>query len=177
MSELVERYEGPLFRYLLRMVGEVPLAEDLFQETFLRLHRYRARFRRGAHLKPYLYRIAANVARDAISARHSRPKRLSLNGGRGAAPLGETLPGRSPDPRAAGEAGELRFQVRAAMAALPDVEREVVHLRVFDNLTFHEIAHATGVPVSTAKSRMVYAIRRLRPVLERYLSGGPEGGN
>ncbi|MHC5053967.1 MAG: RNA polymerase sigma factor [Planctomycetota bacterium] len=171
MAELVGRYERPLFHFLLRMVGDAGLAEDLFQETFLRLHRYRSAFDPGRPLRPYVYRIAGNAAREAITRKGSRPNVASLNGDTSAGPLREQLPGDAPDPEEAGEGEEMKRKVRAAVQALPPDEREVVHLRVFDGLKFRQIAMATGVPLTTAKSRMVYAIRRLRPVLEAYLRG------
>jgi RNA polymerase sigma-70 factor (ECF subfamily) len=171
MAELVGRYERPLFHFLLRIVGEAGLAEDLFQETFLRLHRYRSAYEAGSPLKPYVFRIAVNAAREVLKRKGSRPKVASLNGDSNASPLREQLPGRSPDPTEAGEGDEMKGKVRAAVAALPPDERQVVHLRVFEGLKFREIAEATGVPLATAKSRMLYAIRRLRPVLEAYIRG------
>ena len=74
----------------------------------------------------------------------------------------------SPNPGPSTQVGgdEIRHKVRAAVDALPELEREVVVLRVFEGLTFPEIAQVTGAKLSTAKSRMVYALRKLRPVLE-----------
>ena len=170
MTQLVGRFERPLFRFLLHLVGDAHLAEDLFQETFLRLYRARTSYRAGEPLKPYLYRIALNVVRD------SRAKRVigktSLDGSQagGDGPvLRDCVPSDSPEPRDDLQRAELRAKVRGAVAALPDAEREVVILRMFEHLSFAEIAKATDVPVPTAKSRMLYALRRLRPVLEGYV--------
>ena len=179
MTQLIGRYERPLYRFLLRISGDAHLAEDLFQETFLRLHRARADFRSGMPLKPYLYRIALNAFRDARSAQH-RPN-ASLDAptpgtaaepANGPATLHDRVPSGTGEPSAAAEQGELHAQVRRAVESLPQAEREVVLLRVFEGLSFSEIATVTGVPLPTAKSRMLYALRRLRPVLEKYLSGG-----
>lgn len=177
MTRLVGRYERPLFRFLLHLLGDAHLAEDCFQETFLRLHRARERFDGAQRLKPYLYRIALNVARDVRRRHAAQPRAVPIaNGERGGdAPNGSTIPAPpSSDPGAPQEHAdrELRGQVRAAVAALPEAEREVVVLRLFEGLTFAQVAEVAGVPVPTAKSRMLYALRRLRPVMERYLAGG-----
>jgi RNA polymerase sigma-70 factor (ECF subfamily) len=172
MTELVGRYERPLFRFIFNMVGDLQTAEDLFQETFMRLHKYRNSYDATARLRPYLYRIAVNVAREAMSRRSSRPNTASLDRNMNGAAFAERLPSTLPGPDTIREGDEMRSQVRAAVMALPETEREVVHLRVSRGLKFAEIAEATGVPVATAKSRMLYAIRRLRPVLERYIRRG-----
>jgi RNA polymerase sigma-70 factor, ECF subfamily len=187
MTQLVGRFEYPLFRFLLNVTGDAQAAEDLFQETFLRLHRARGSFNPGQPLKPYLYSIALNTVRDA-KARNPGSRAVSLDappstpsrgwegdGGRGAAPLHENLRAATPEPHEDCQQEETRTQVRAALDGLPDMEREVVLLRIFEGLTFAEIAQITGAPVATAKSRMLYALRRLRPVLEAYLSGKPSG--
>ncbi len=83
--------------------------------------------------------------------------------------LRDVLPSASPEPRDDAQRAELRGKVRGAIEALPDAERIVVILRMFENLSFMEIAKVTEVPVPTAKSRMLYALRRLRPVLEGYV--------
>jgi RNA polymerase sigma-70 factor (ECF subfamily) len=168
MTQLVGRYERPLYRFLLRMTRDATLAEDLFQETFLRLFRYRSTIDVCEPFKPYLFRIAVNVVRDARARRkpgcsldapvpsttHAGASLLSHVAQPGA-PVGEEL-----------ERTEQRGRVREAIAGLPADEQEVVNLRVFEGLSFQQIAEATSVPVATAKSRMRYALRRLRPVLE-----------
>jgi RNA polymerase sigma-70 factor (ECF subfamily) len=172
MAELVGRYERPLVHFLLRMVGERAAAEDLFQETFLRLHRGRFTFDARLPLRPYLYRIAVNAAREMLARNASRPRPVSLDGPSGGVSAVDCPADEAGDPVALEEGGEMKERVRSAVAALPPAEREVVHLRVFEGLKFREIAQITGVPLATAKSRMLYALRRLRPALETYLQGG-----
>lgn len=182
MTQLVGRFERPLFRFLLQLTGDAHLAEDLFQETFLRLHRARGSYDPAQPLKPYLYRIALNTVHDARARAAARPATVSLDqlpsrarqqaADDAGPPLQERITAAAPDPGEDCQRAETRLQVRTALAALPDMEREVVVLRVFEGLTFPEIARVTDTPVATAKSRMLYALRRLRPVLEAYVSGG-----
>jgi len=177
MTLLVGRYERPLYRFLLQMVGDAHLAEDLFQETFLRLHRGRAGFRHDQPLKPYLYRIAINLAHDALARRASQPKAASLDqppssktSDAGGPVLKDLISAAGPGPSDDCQRAELKTKVRTALAKLPAMEREVLVLRVFEGMSFPEIAQITDVPVPTAKSRMIYALRRLRPALEAYAS-------
>ena len=165
MTELVGRYERPLFRFLLHLTHDQQLAEDVFQESFLRLHRARASYRSDQPLKPYLYRIALNALRDQRSKR--RPSVSIDNDSKGSIAL--RAPG--PRPEDASERSETQRQIRAALLGLPEAEREVVVLRVFEDLSFAEIACIADIPIPTAKSRMLYALRRMKPELERYLSG------
>jgi RNA polymerase sigma-70 factor (ECF subfamily) len=172
MTQLIGRYEQPLFRFILQMVGDAHLAEDLFQETFLRLHRARATYKPGQSLKPYLYRIALNVVNDSRRANAARIQAASLDGTEDSArPLLDALGASSPEPSEEFQRKELCSNVRAAIANLPGNERDVLMLRIFEGLSFAEIAQITDVPVPTAKSRMIYALRRLRPILEKYMSG------
>jgi len=163
MTRLVGRYERPLFAFLLKRCGDAQLAEDCFQETFLRAWRSRRSFRSGRRLAPWLYRIALNVARDAL-ARRGRDRVLPLEG--------DPAPDPQPSPPEQAARADTLARVREGIAALPDAERIVVELRLYAGLTFSEIATAMETPVTTARSRMVYAIRRLRPLLAAALGEG-----
>jgi len=169
MTTLVRRYEQPLFRFLLAWTRDTQASEDIFQETFLRLHRSRGSFRAGSPLKPYLYQIALNLARDARAKALARPPAFSLEDPPGARKEPRET---APSPAEAAAAREAEARIRGALEGLPESERTVVALRVFEGLSFPEIAEATGVPIPTAKSRMIYALRRLRPALEACLGSG-----
>jgi RNA polymerase sigma-70 factor (ECF subfamily) len=174
MTRLVGRYERPLYRFLHRLCGDAHTAEDLFQETFLRLFRSRARFHPQRKLRPYLYRIALNLVRDTRKRRRRRPRPLSLDVPSGAGGDGRALiASDDPPPAVRAEAREARSLVHSAIDALPPNEQEVVILRFFEGFTFPEIATATGAPLATAKSRMLYALRRLRPLLEHQVLEEP----
>jgi RNA polymerase sigma-70 factor (ECF subfamily) len=124
-------------------------------ETFLRLQRHRVRWRPGTPLRPWVFTIARNLARNRL-----RAERLW-----GWLPLAavreEPAPathGREPDDR-------IRRRVSAAFAALPAAQREACSLRLLADLSLEEIARVTRVPVGTVKSRLFHGLRRLRAEL------------
>jgi len=146
---LFARYQAPLARHLERMLGDAAAAEDLVLETFLRLHRHRSRWREDTAIRPWVFTIARNLARNLI-----RSRRLW-----GWLPLGSGQPTASPP---AAEGPEVRRRVADAFAALPPAQREACSLRLLAELSLTEIAAVTGVPVGTVKSRLFHGLRQLR---------------
>jgi RNA polymerase sigma-70 factor (ECF subfamily) len=150
-ERLFRRWQGPLRRHLTRMLDDPAAADDLVLETFLRLHRHRDRWREGTPLRPWLFTIARNLARNRL-----RTQRLW-----GWLPLTAV-----PDRTAPDEPGdEIRRRVAAAFASLPAAQRETCSLRLLGDLPVEEIARVTRVPVGTAKSRLFHGLRRLRAAL------------
>src|SRR5262245_22164681 len=149
---LFRRWQEPLGRHLARMLDDPAAADDLVMETFLRLHRHRARWREGTPLRPWLFTIARNLARNRL-----RAQRLW-----GWLPLATARDRIAPPPAAR---DEIRRRVAEAFAALPEAQREACSLRLLGDLTLDEIAHVTGVPVGTVKSRLFHGLRRLRVLL------------
>jgi RNA polymerase sigma-70 factor (ECF subfamily) len=148
---LFTRWQVPLARHLERMLDDAAAADDLVVETFLRLHRHRERVRRDVALKPFVWTIARNLARNRI-----RLQRLW-----GWLPLTSVEQERNPAP-AVGEGEEVRARVTAAFAELPLAQREACSLRIIGDLSLEEIAAVTGTSVGTVKSRLFYGLRRLR---------------
>lgn len=164
---LVRRYEKPLFNFLRRMAGNAGDAEDLFQETFLRVHQHRRRYRAGAPFKPWLYCIAANLCRDRLRYRARRPS-VSLD-----APIGEsgdalgnqfTAPGENADGPA--RRAETQARLERALATLPVKHRTVFLMARYEDMPYEEIANALGIPVGTVKSRMNKAVKCLMKALD-----------
>ncbi len=166
LAVLVRRYEQPLYNYALRMLGNSADAEDVFQETFVRVHLHRNRFWRGSPFKPWLYRIATNLCKDRIRYRRRRP---------------EVQPGNAesdmPDPIAsyqdvatapdeAAMAAERAAQMQAALASLSIKHRAVFLMAHQEGLSYGEIARTLRIPVGTVKSRMNKAVSELMAVLE-----------
>ncbi len=149
---LFARWQAPLRRHLSRTLDDPAAADDLVVETFLRLHRHRHRWRAGAPLRPWLFTIARNLARNRL-----RAQRLW-----GWLPLTSARDPPAP-PSPAGD--EVRRRVAAAFAALPAAQREACSLRLLGDLPVDEIARVTNVPVGTVKSRLFHGLRRLRRLL------------
>ncbi|QNN21010.1 sigma-70 family RNA polymerase sigma factor [Planctomycetales bacterium ZRK34] len=160
LEPLVRRYAGPLLTLIRRLVADPHLAEDLFQDTFVSVWKNRAMFDPTRRFKPWLYRIAVNHCRAAM-----RRRRLRMMPSGGDAAL-ELAPSREPASATVAAAVETTDRVAAAVAMLPDEQREVVLLRIYDNLAYGAIARIVGRGESTVRSQMFHALRALRRRLE-----------
>ncbi len=168
-EEIVRRYQGELFSYLRRYLGDTEMAEDAFQAAFLQLHLKCSTFEEGRKLRPWLYTIATNQAIDA-QRRNKRHRAASLDSGHrrddgersGILEISEeNMP--SPDDQL--QTLEYRDQVREAVAALPQSLQTAVHLIYYQGLKYREAADALGIPVGTVKSRLHSAITKLNETL------------
>ncbi len=156
---LFVRHAKALYLYLVRMVGDEALAEDLLQATFLAFARARRHCQAGSRVAPWLYSIAAKAARDS-QRRLQRCHVESTHHGR------ETSKGgfaQSPpiDPG-------LSRLVRQALEQLPPAQREAVLLHRFHELSFVEIAAAAGTSVGAAKVRAHRGYEKLRTLLKNF---------
>lgn len=163
-ERLVYRYEKPLYNYARRMLGNGADAEDALQETFLRLHQHKQRFRDGAVLRPWLYRIATNVCNDRLRYRKRHPQ-VSLDApvfdDANAPTLGSGLAAQQPRPdEIAGEC-ELAARLEAALETLDVKHRSVFLMARYEGLAYEEIAKSLRIPVGTVKSRMNKAVKFL----------------
>jgi RNA polymerase sigma-70 factor (ECF subfamily) len=163
--ELVERLEKPLVNFLYRFVGERHAAEDLFQETFVRVVRSVGEFRPEASLNTWIFTIARNLALDYLKARKRR-REMPLEAG-GEAERGrvlsfrDALPAPAPGPAARAESGEEERRVAAALGELGPAKREALVLRVYAGLSYAEIARIVKAPVGTVKFRVHEAVQEL----------------
>ncbi len=155
-EELVRRWQQPVARFLFHLVGrEEPLA-DLCQEVFLRVYEHRTRYRETGTFSAWLYRIALNVARDALRRRRKQPCRL-----------GDEEPAAAePSPEMVCEQAERGRLVAQMVADLPESLRIVLVLRHYEEMSFEQIARLLGEPASTIKSRFSVALRHLRERLQ-----------
>ena len=161
-SALYAQYKGPLYRYLLRHVRNAGAAADLFQEVWSRLVAMRTRYEPRAKFATFLFHIAHNCAVDFfrrdLNLRSVVPHDLD------SVFLEPEVPEyQRPDKVA--EFLEQQSALLAAVAALPQEQREAFLLREETGLSVEEIARVTAVPVETAKSRLRYAIRKLKKSL------------
>ncbi|MEI6210796.1 MAG: sigma-70 family RNA polymerase sigma factor [bacterium] len=154
-SELVRRHQRPLMNFF-RRCGVQTDAEDLVQQTFIRLYRYRDRYQPSAKLTTFLYLLARQVWIDELR-RRQRTERLRK--GLEAEPQLEFV--------ARGEGPERgKMDIEAALAALPEGMRMVVVMSIYQNMVYEDIALALQIPVGTVKSRMFNALRLLRQAME-----------
>jgi len=164
---LVRRFEGELFGYLRRYLGDSALAEDVFQNTFLQLYVKIQSYQQGRPVKPWLYAIATNQAIDAMR-RKGRHQAVSLNlvrednGWSEAEEFGGILECKEIGPLDAAEGEERRLAVRASVDSLPDFLRQVVILCYYQGLTYQEIADILDIPLGTVKSRLHTALKKLQ---------------
>lgn len=160
LTALVERYHGALLRYLYRQTGHTQTAEDLVQETFIRLITYRGAPPRA--FKAWAYTIATNLARDYFRSAVYRREWTSPDG----APEDEQR-GEETDGRYYREAeGVLESTAGQALQRLPPEQREVLALRFYHDLRLEDIAQICGAPLGTIKSRLYQALRKLKALVE-----------
>lgn len=176
-AELVARHEKPLWRFLRRLTRDDSAAEDLLQETFMRVIHCASNWRPEAKFTSWLYAIARNLCIDH-ARKHKHRRALSLDGqpsrDSDAAPtMHESLPGHDVGAERLAQNRELAVRIDQAIAALPEAQREVFLMREVLELPFAEIAQLLGVSEATTKSRMRYAFERLRAALQEPSSEPP----
>src|ERR1700682_179564 len=163
---LLRRHRAPLFTFLLRMLGDREKAEDLAQETFLRIRKGAQAWEHRARFQTWLFTIARNLCVDrARRDRFRRTDSLDAQGPDDEPPLVDSVPGREIDPARGAESARLRPLLMKALLSLPQEQREVFVLREQAGIPFREIAEILGVNENTAKSRMRYALEGLRKAL------------
>jgi RNA polymerase sigma-70 factor (ECF subfamily) len=149
---LYKRYRGPLYRFVLRAIQQRSVAEELFQEAWIRVIEARSRYAPQARFTTWLYTIAHNLLVD-----HWRKKGLSL------VQLDDDPPLAAPDnPARQAEARESLARLLQAIDALPAAQREAFLLHEEAGLTVAEIAAVTGAGEEAAKSRLRYAMAKLK---------------
>ena len=160
---LVRRYQGTVFNVAYRLLGNRSDAEDLAQETFIRAYRAMASFDLERPLAPWLKRITTNVCLNWLERQKTRPQTTASDlagADEDEDPLDRFAdPGNTPEQQLTG--GEQTQQIRNALTHLPARYRVVVELRHYQDLSYEEIALALNVPVSTVKSDLFRARKRL----------------
>lgn len=155
-SELVRLHASGVTAVVYRMCGNVHLAEDAAQETFIQAWIKLGSYRPESPFRNWLYRIAVNTAVDML-----RVEKRLLPGAVDELVLVDNRPG----PEALSLRNEQERQVQQAISSLPDASRAVLILREFEELSYKEIADALDIPVGTVMSRLNYARKLLREKL------------
>ena len=170
-EELLTMYEEGALNYFYRLTGKRHAAEDLTQELFIRVFRYRDRYTRQATFKSFLFRMARNLWIDRYRKLKVRPLQVSLSGkspSRSRDGDESDMPVISPEatPHEAAVRDERIRRLGGAVQELPDKLREVVVLCLEGRLKYAEMSEILDVPVGTIKSRMHTAVQRLRELME-----------
>ena len=168
-DELVSRYKGRLFSFILRMVKDPTLAEELTQETLIRVYVHAAKYREIAKFSTWVFTIATNLVRNKMRQRSRRPWMISLN----PAPEDDEMPVDPPDKVADPSEGvhreELAGIIAEATRRIPEKYRIPFLLREVDQLSYEEIQQVTGLKLGTVRSRINRARNRFRQLIKPML--------
>lgn len=162
---LVERYSDRLLNYLYGFVKSRAKAEDLLQETFLRVHRNRHAYRPIAKFSTWLYTIAGNLARSEYRKRKRYPTYSLTPTNREGEEYERPLPDETYAPDKAAESALQDRHIQNAFERLENTFQEMVVLRDVQQLSYDEIAEITGVPMGTVKSRIHRGRQKLQEML------------
>lgn len=164
-EELLSQYQHRLYRYLVRVAQDPALADDLFQQTWLRVIEKIQQYDERRNFEAWLFSVARNLTIDYF--RRYRPESLDepLSGENSAETRESVLPSKGPSVLEQLLAREKSEQLAAAIGTLPWNYREVLTLRFEEEMKLEEIAEAMDVPLSTAKTRLRRGLEQLRNVL------------
>ena len=161
LGVLFERYHGMLFDFFCRMLGNRTAADDLVQDVFFRILKYRKTYRDDSHFTTWMFHIARNARFD-----HFKKHRAEVL----FPEEGFDLPGRGPFPSQQFEKEQETVMLKRAMQKLPDEKRELLILARYQELKYEQIADLLGVDVGTVKVRVHRAVKELREIFLK-LSG------
>jgi RNA polymerase sigma factor (sigma-70 family) len=155
LGQLFERYHVPLFEFLSRVTGDRQVAEDLVQDIFVRILKYRATFRDGGNFETWVYRIARNARADYFRTRSAL------------APIADEAlerPDQGPGPVRLFEADRDRARLKRALLILREDKRELIVLARFQGMKHERIAEMLGIDVGAVKVRIHRALKELRQI-------------
>src|ERR1700751_3886756 len=168
LDELIVRYQHRLLRYLLFLTGSREMAEDLFQEVWMRVLTRGGQFNGKARFETWLFTIARNLVID-----HKRKRTMASldelveTGNEDDRPISIEVADNHPTPFDRFSSIEDREQIAEALLHLDTLYREVLVLRFHEEMTLDEIAKVTQAPLSTVKSRLYRGLAAIKPKLER----------
>ena len=164
-ERLYARHKGPLHRDLQRLCRDTDVASDLFQEVWGKVIASRERYEPRAQFNTFLFRIAHNCAMDHFR-RAGRVAQMQTDD---VAELEEVLAGNEVErPEIQASAAQVKADFKRALDALPPEQRDVFVLYEESGLSLEEIGNITGVAMDTAKSRLRYALGKLRAALKHH---------
>ena len=168
---LVLKYQARIAALVSRYVSDAGEVEDVTQEAFIKAYRALGKFRGDSAFYTWLYRIAANAAKNHLVAKGRRPGAdATIEDAEGFDEGGMLSESASPEALAMG--GELAEVVESALNALPDELKAALMLREFDGLSYDDIADVLGCPVGTVRSRIFRAREAIDQRVKEQISGG-----
>lgn len=180
-QSLVRRYQGRLFNAAYRILGNTDEAEEVVQETYIRVHQNLARFRKECSFKSWIFKIAHNMCVDVLRTNKRRggfqllifdPKSTHNEGDcpDGTHSVISQLADNGPSPEQVLEVNEQSKVIEASLSELPEHQRTVVVLHDIEGLSYQEIADIVGTNLGTVRSRLHYGRLKLRQLLDGYFS-------
>jgi len=162
--EIVNRYKNGLYAFLWNFLNRQDTVEDVFQETFLQLFTSRDSFDTSRPLRPWLFTIAANKAKDALR-KQQRTAAVSIGAIADSQEMSfddalNTLTSDDTMPYEELEEGEIALQVRQVIANMPENLREILILAYFNKFSYKQMAQILSIPIGTVKSRLHTAVAR-----------------
>jgi RNA polymerase sigma-70 factor (ECF subfamily) len=158
-SELVQRHQRSLLRLGMRFTKEQSLAEDIVQDSFIKAFQKIALFEGRSSFKSWLYQIALNTARNKFRDRFGSGSFDSVN-------IEDVPLGVDPGAETGMIRADMKKRVRAEIEKLPDRQRMALSLRIFEELSFKEIAEIMDCPYDTAKANYRHALLKLKERIE-----------
>jgi RNA polymerase sigma-70 factor, ECF subfamily len=162
--EIVGRYKNSLYAFLRQFLNRTDLVEDVFQETFLQLFTSRESFDQNRPLRPWLFTIAANKAKDALR-KNQRTSAVSIGAISEAQDMSfdemlNTLGSDNTEPADELERNETADRVKEVIAGIPENLREILILSYFNKFSYKQMADVLSIPIGTVKSRIHTAVAR-----------------
>jgi RNA polymerase sigma-70 factor, ECF subfamily len=168
LDELIVRYQHRLLRYLLFLTGNREMAEDLFQEVWMRVLTRGCQFNGKARFETWLFTIARNLVIDLRRKRTMASlDEMFETGNEDDRPMNIEVADSHPTPFDCFSSVEDRERIAAALLELDTLYREVLVLRFHEELTLEEIAKVTRAPLSTVKSRLYRGLAAIKPKIEK----------
>ncbi|MDR3110758.1 MAG: sigma-70 family RNA polymerase sigma factor [Planctomycetaceae bacterium] len=176
-EEIVQRYQSRLFGILRHLIGDIDLAEDLTQEVFLRVYRYRKQYQPGSKFSSWIFTIANNVALNAIRTKRRHPESQFAESRNNSSDstwsvadiiqaASSTIPARALDKL------EMKEMVKLAIESLNERQRMAVLLNKFEGMSYDEIANVMQMTQQGVKSLLCRARMNLKELLQPYLDNG-----
>jgi len=167
-NQLASRWEGSLYGFARRTLGDAEEARDVCQEALVKAYTNIGKLRQGEKFKSWVHYIALNLCRDRFRTVRSRSEILPYEEGRGEDLAGKDAPAVAniADTDASTEAGSRNKVLTAVLGEIPAEQRTAILLREFQGFTSEEIGEMTGVPAATVRTRIYYGLKTLRRVMK-----------